>query len=547
MTARILPALAGDPARVGPYRIVGRLGTGGMGTVYAALDTDGDRLAVKVVHPAQACDEEFRARFRREVALTSRVSGPCLVPVVAADCEAERPWLATPYIPGSTLQQHIAAHGPLRGAVLLALAAGAAAALASVHAAGVIHRDIKPGNVVLSPSGPRLLDFGIAHAFDGTSVTRTGMLTGTPGWISPEQYRTGSVGPESDVFAWGALVAYAGTGRHPFGTGAPDTVAFRVMSQDPDLAGLPEALALLVADAMSKEAGDRPTATCLSSACRALLAEENTQILAQDDSAPVPPDGLDSVHWTLPAVPEETWPTGRGQGRARKAGYIAAAAAAVLAIAATAVYASTALGRQAPSAAAASALPSASPSVSSTPATPSSAPPASSVPPARTAAAVTAASSPTATTPKATVTATAEPQPAYTRSDYAQPTITEWSAARDAMTSSERGIAASINKELQGFLRDEWALPEGVQVTFNPEAQTMFLTVGPSTTVWENGGDYTDLHRSMMYTGCSLGNEKMRTDITWPYGRVVVVYRESMANPVIASFREVTNGMNCRV
>ncbi|MFE9046560.1 protein kinase [Streptomyces sp. NPDC007818] len=152
---------------------------------------------------------------------------PCLVPVVAADCEAERPWLATPYIPGSTLQQHIAAHGPLQGAVLLALAAGAASDLASVHAARVIHRDIKPGNVILSPSGPRLLDFGIAHAFDGTSVTRTGMLTGTPGWISPEQYRTGSVGPESDVFAWGALVAYAGTGRHPFGTGAPDTELFQ--------------------------------------------------------------------------------------------------------------------------------------------------------------------------------------------------------------------------------------------------------------------------------------------------------------------------------
>ncbi|WP_432017718.1 serine/threonine protein kinase [Streptomyces hydrogenans] len=552
MTARILPLLPGDPARVGPYRIVGRLGSGGMGTVFAALDVGGGRLAVKVVHPAQAGDEEFRARFRREVALTSRVSGPCLVPVIAADCEAERPWLAAPYVPGPTLQQHIAAHGPLHGAMLHALGAGAAAALASVHEAGVIHRDIKPGNVILSPSGPRLLDFGIAHAFDGTSVTRTGMLTGTPGWISPEQYRTGSVGPESDVFAWGALVAYAGTGRHPFGTGAPDTVAFRVMSQDPDLTGLPDDLARLVTGAMSKEAGDRPTAQSLSRACAALLAEEDTQVLPQDDSAPVLVDGLVTGHWSLPLVHEDTWPAGRaGQahGRIRKVSYIAAAAAAVLGVAATAVYASTALGRQAPSAAAAPVVPSASPSVSSSsvPAL-TTIPSSSSAPPVSAAAVVTAAGSPSVITPEpVATTTTAEPQPAYTRSDYAEPTLGEWSAARDAMTASERGIATSINEELKVFLRDEWALSEGVQVTFNPEAQTMFLTAGPSTAVWENGGDYVDLHRSMMYTGCTHGNDKLRTDIAWPYGRVVIVYRESMANPVIASFREVTNGMNCRV
>ncbi|MFE5593335.1 serine/threonine protein kinase [Streptomyces sp. NPDC056549] len=518
-----------------------------MGTVHAALDSSGNRLAVKVVHPAQAEDEEFRARFRREVALTSRVSGPCLVPVVAADCEAERPWLATPHIPGPTLQQHIAAHGPLHGAVLHALAAGTAIALASVHEAGVIHRDIKPGNVILSPSGPRLLDFGIAHAFDGTSVTRTGILTGTPGWISPEQYRTGNIGPESDVFAWGALVAYAGTGRHPFGTGAPDTVAFRVMSQDPDLAGLPEDLARLVTEAMSKEASDRPTAQSLSDACAKLLSRESTQVLPQDVSVPVLVDGLISDHWSLPPAHENVWPTSR-VGRARKGSYIAATAVVVLGIAAMAVYASTALGRQTSSTTAAPALPAASPAVSSSSATAVTTPPTSSAAPAPTTSAVTAASSATPTTPKPAATApTAEPQPAYTRSDYAEPTIGEWSAARDAMTVSERSIATSINEELKTFLRDEWALPEGVQVTFNPEAQTMFLTAGPSSAVWENGGDYTDLHRSMMYTGCTHGNDKLRTDITWPYGRVVIVYRESMANPVIASFREVTNGMNCRV
>lgn len=151
-----------------------------------------------------------------------------------------------------------------------------------------------------------------------------------------------------------------------------------------------------------------------------------------------------------------------------------------------------------------------------------------------------------ASTPAAAETSS-EPQPAYSRSDNAQPTVEEWSAARDAMTASERQIAAGINKEVGPFLRDEWGLSDGVQVTFNPEAQTMFITAGPSVKVWENGGDYTDLRRSIMFSGCSYGNDKLRTDINWPYGRVAVVYRESMAKPVIADYREVTNGMRCRV
>ncbi|MFF0478529.1 protein kinase [Streptomyces sp. NPDC004284] len=145
-----------------------------MGTVHAALDAGGNRLAVKVVHPAQTGDEEFRARFRREVALTSRVSGACLVPVVAAGCDAERPWLATPSISGRTLQERISAHGPLQDVMLYALAVGTAAALTSIHEAGVIHRDVEPGNVILSPSGPRLLDFGIAYAGTGRPLRYRG-------------------------------------------------------------------------------------------------------------------------------------------------------------------------------------------------------------------------------------------------------------------------------------------------------------------------------------------------------------------------------------
>ncbi|MEU1450206.1 protein kinase domain-containing protein, partial [Streptomyces mirabilis] len=171
---RVHPARPGDPGRIGPYRVIGRLGSGGMGTVHAALDPGGRRVAVKVVHPAQAGDEEFRARFKREVEVSGRVTGPCLVPLLAADPGADVPWLATAYVPGLTLGEHIAAHGPLSGARLYALAVGTAAALAAVHAAGVVHRDVKPGNVILAPDGPRVLDFGIAHALDGTSVTRTG-------------------------------------------------------------------------------------------------------------------------------------------------------------------------------------------------------------------------------------------------------------------------------------------------------------------------------------------------------------------------------------
>ncbi|MEU6654712.1 serine/threonine-protein kinase [Streptomyces sp. NPDC046900] len=222
---------AWDPVRIGRYRVVGVLGAGGMGTVYAAVGERGERVAVKVVHAGQVADEQFRARFRRGVQVLARVSGPCLVPLLDADPEAETPWLATAYVPGLTLSQHAAAHGPLAGIRLHLFAAGTARALAAVHAAGVVHRDLKPANVILAPDGPRVLDFGIAHDADGTAVTRSGMLTGTPGWLSPEYYRDGSAGPPGDVFAWGALLAFAATGRHPFGTGTAEAVAFRVLQR----------------------------------------------------------------------------------------------------------------------------------------------------------------------------------------------------------------------------------------------------------------------------------------------------------------------------
>jgi serine/threonine protein kinase len=176
-----------------------------MGTVYVAVGERGERVAVKAVHAGQAADEQFRARFRREVQVLRRVSGPCLVPLLDADPEAEIPWLVTAYVPGLTLGEHMAVHGPLAGIQLHLFAAGAAGALEAAGTAGVVRRDLKPANVILAPDGPRVLDFGIAHVADGTAVTRTGMLTGTPGWLSPEYYRDGTAGPPGDVFAWGAL------------------------------------------------------------------------------------------------------------------------------------------------------------------------------------------------------------------------------------------------------------------------------------------------------------------------------------------------------
>ncbi|MER5471126.1 serine/threonine-protein kinase [Streptomyces sp. NPDC002685] len=327
-SGRVQPAHAGDPSRIGPYRIIGRLGAGGMGTVHAGVAPDGMRVAVKVIHPAQAQEPEFRARFRREVELSSRVTDAYLIPLLAADANAENPWLATAYVPGPTLNQHVLARGPLTGASLYAFAAATAQALAAVHAVGVVHRDVKPQNVILTPSGPRVLDFGIAHAADGTSVTRTGVMTGTPGWISPEQYRTGATGPAGDMFAWAALTAYAGTGRTPFGNGAPDVVAFRVMSGDPDLEGLPAPLRGIVQRALAKEAGDRPTAADAAQECVELLASQVTQVVRADTLFTRAEDMVTAV-WDIPTGNDPVWPPPVGRPRRPWAGMVVVAAAVI--------------------------------------------------------------------------------------------------------------------------------------------------------------------------------------------------------------------------
>ncbi|MGW0206684.1 protein kinase domain-containing protein [Streptomyces sp. NPDC003233] len=540
MSSRIQPVQQGDPLRIGSYRVVGRLGAGGMGTVYAALGAAGERMAVKVVHPAQAADEEFRARFRREVQLSRRVAGPCLVPVRDADTDGPAPWLATPFVPGPTLDRHVAASGPLTGARLFAVAAGTAAALTAIHEAGIVHRDVKPQNVILAPFGPQVLDFGIAHALDGTSVTRTGVMTGTPGWISPAHYQTGAVGREGDVFAWGALVAYAATGRLPFGSGAPDVVAFRVISADADLDGLPADLRPLVEQALSKEPSKRPTAAELARECGALLATQATAVLSPaGQQPPTLIADLVAQHWDLPPQDDPTWPAPpRRRSRARL--YLAVGAtAAVLGSLGGAVAASQSGAANQPAAASSSRTPTAdsaattaprhSPSHTSTPASSSSAVPLTSPSMQRAVA----------------------PAPAYTRNDSAQPTVDEWVAARVPATPAEKAAAQRLVNDTASFFKGQQYMGGDVAVTFNPQAQTMFVTFGPGT--FPEGQDYhddpnwTDDVRSLMFASCSEAQQDFGQDTAWPYGRAVVVYRESIATPLIADFREVTHIDSCRV
>ncbi|MGW1848005.1 protein kinase domain-containing protein [Streptomyces sp. NPDC001966] len=252
------PLEAGDPTRIGPYRVVGRLGSGGMGRVYLARSPGGRATAVKVVHDELAEDSSFRARFRREVAAARRVTGPFTAPLVDADPDAETPWLATAHVPGLSLGAAVARHGAWPEQSVRALGSGLAEALEAIHRARVVHRDLKPSNVLLAPDGPRVIDFGISVAADDTKLTTTGAMVGSPGYLPPEQLIGGEVGPAGDVFALGALLVYAATGTSAFGGGPAHGVSYRVVHEDPDLAGLPGELADVVGRCLAKDPLRRP-------------------------------------------------------------------------------------------------------------------------------------------------------------------------------------------------------------------------------------------------------------------------------------------------
>jgi hypothetical protein len=256
---------AGDPARVGSFELLGRLGAGGMGQVYLGRDRQGRHAAVKVIHPGHAADPDFRKRFAREIATARRVDSPWTAAVLDADPHAPQPWLATAYVPGSDLGAVVGASGPLPEPAVVVLASGLARALAHLHGAGVVHRDIKPSNILLAADGPRLIDFGIARAADATKITHTGMVVGTPAYMSPEQARGDESGPPGDVFSFAAVVVYAATGTGPFGTAShPVAMLRRVMDDEPDLSRLPAALRPHLEPCFAKDPAARPSAAVLA-------------------------------------------------------------------------------------------------------------------------------------------------------------------------------------------------------------------------------------------------------------------------------------------
>ncbi|AWT44816.1 MULTISPECIES: serine/threonine-protein kinase [Streptomyces] len=253
------PLAADEPAAVGPYRLLGRLGSGGMGRVYLGRSAGGRTVAVKVVHPHFALDEEFRARFRREVEAARRVGGAWTASVLDADPDAPVPWAATAYAAGPSLAAAVAAHGPLPVASVRALGAGLAEALAAVHELGLVHRDVKPSNVLLTLDGPLLIDFGIARATDGTaSLTSTGVSVGSPGYMSPEQILGKGVTGAADVFSLGAVLAYAATGAPPFAGDSSAALLYQVVHEEPDLGGLDGELRELAAHCLAKDPAARP-------------------------------------------------------------------------------------------------------------------------------------------------------------------------------------------------------------------------------------------------------------------------------------------------
>lgn len=306
---------------IGGYTLVERLGSGGMGVVYLARSASGRQVAVKVVHAQHALDEEFRARFRQEIAAVRRVSGAFTAPVVDADPDADQPWMATLYVPGPTLAEAVDRQGPLGGRELRALALGLVEALRDIHQAGVVHRDLKPSNVLIAEDGPRVIDFGISRAADNQALTVTGRLIGTPPFMSPEQFASPKdVTPASDVFSLGSLLVYAATGTRPFDGASPYMTGYQVMHEAPTLDGVPEPLRAIATRCLDKDPTARPTPTELHALLQTL----------PDVSPPVAPEAA------TPPEPTTTTTTSPPPARRRRTLIALATALAVTALAVTA-------------------------------------------------------------------------------------------------------------------------------------------------------------------------------------------------------------------
>ncbi|RIH60846.1 serine/threonine protein kinase [Streptomyces sp. SHP22-7] len=286
-----------DPRVVGSFRLHRRLGAGGMGVVYLGSDKKGQRVALKVIRPDLAEDQEFRSRFAREVSAARRIRGGCTARLVAADLEADRPWFATQYVPGPSLHDKVVDGGPLGAADVAAVGAALSEGLVAVHEAGVVHRDLKPSNILLSPKGPRIIDFGIAWATGASTLTHVGTAVGSPGFLAPEQVRGAAVTPATDVFSLGATLAYASMGDSPFGHGSSEVMLYRVVHEEAQLHGVPDALAPLVRACLAKDPEERPSTLQLSLRLKEIAARE-----AQ---------GLADVRPPAPRGAEADMPTGR--------------------------------------------------------------------------------------------------------------------------------------------------------------------------------------------------------------------------------------------
>ncbi|MFI5474792.1 protein kinase [Streptomyces cacaoi] len=286
-----------DPRVVGSFRLHRRLGAGGMGVVYLGSDKKGQRVALKVIRPDLAEDQEFRSRFAREVSAARRIRGGCTARLVAADLDAERPWFATQYVPGPSLHDKVNDEGPLGAAELASIGAALSEGLVAVHEAGVVHRDLKPSNILLSPKGPRIIDFGIAWATGASTLTHVGTAVGSPGFLAPEQVRGALVTPATDVFSLGATLAYASTADSPFGHGSSEVMLYRVVHEEPLLHGVPDALAPLVRACLAKDPEERPSTLDLSLRLKEIATRE-----AQ---------GLADARPPAPRAAEADRPTGR--------------------------------------------------------------------------------------------------------------------------------------------------------------------------------------------------------------------------------------------
>ncbi|MFD1501609.1 serine/threonine-protein kinase [Streptosporangium lutulentum] len=255
--------IAPDGERLGPYRLLSRLGAGGFGEVHLALDPEGRTVAVKILHPHVAADATALTRLAREVETMRRVQGPHIAEVLDASMEGARPYLVTRYVQGRPLSAVVSGDGPIGDDDLVRLACGLAEALTAMHAIGVVHRDLKPANVILTDGEPVVIDFGIACALDSPSVTASGAVLGTPGYLAPEVLEGAEVGAEADLFSFGATLAYAATGRHPYGTGPASAVGYRVVHHSPDLEGVPGWLEPMLRECLLRDPAARPSASVL--------------------------------------------------------------------------------------------------------------------------------------------------------------------------------------------------------------------------------------------------------------------------------------------